>query len=290
MVKNETIRFTFVRYVSFGYFAMHARWLVEIATLFVVQPKGSVVSGGNIQPSALHRYWTISRQRFDRWQSLLTLHRDQIESAGASRRVTLWKEIRPTFEEIFLSDVLTRVISAFGARLESDGIDGDMGPIAHGLHATQEDIRHRCLRLLVVPGIPVEQAVELNRIRFSLEHWTDAFLAQLPMGRDILPYCFKQERTQELVEEAADRMSDQSKFVAWQLMTASCQKWMGQHCKSISANADLNQQLGEAALALLHPDRFQSVNPFTALASDRISTLIDQADIWVTKLLHADPV
>lgn len=269
---------------------MHARWLVEIATLFVVQPIDTAPPRLGHQTSAAHRYWTVSRQRFERWQNKLSSHRSKLEHAGASRRVSLWKEIRPTLEEIFLSDVLVRVVATFGARLESQGIDADTGPISHSIHSTQEDIRNRCLRLLMVPGLPVEQAVELNRIRFALEQWTDALLAQLPIGIEVLPFCFRPDRTQDFIEEAAERSTDQAKFVAWQLMAASCQKWMSKNCPSVSASQQFNMQIGEAALAMLHPERFPSLSPFPALANDRINTLIDQADLWVSKLLHAEIV
>ena len=267
---------------------MHARWLVEIATLFVVQSGGSAVPAVGNQAFSSHRYWTVSRQRFERWQGQLSTHRDQLETAGASRRIEIWKVLRPTMEEIFLSDVLTRVVAAFGARLESQGIDADIGPIAHSVFTTQKDVRHRCLRLLMTPGLPVDQAVELNRIRFGLEQWTDTFLAQLPIGIEILPYCFESDRTQDLIQEAADRSTDQAKLVAWQLMSSSCQSWMSKHTSSTSANPQLNQEIGEASLAMLHPGRFAHLSPFPLLASDRINTLIDQADLWVSRLLHAE--
>lgn len=269
---------------------MHARWLVEIATLFAVHSNEFESPTTSENATAAHRYWAVSRQRFDRWQSKLSSHRNQLDKAGASRRVALWKEIRPTLEEIFLSDVLTRILAAYGVRLESEGIDVDTGPIVHSVYITQEDVRNRCLRLLMTPGLPVDQAVDLNRIRFALEHWTDSFLAQLPLGVEILPYSFKPDRTQDLIEEASERTTDQARYVAWQLMASSCQQWMSKHCPSTSANPQLNQQLGEAALAMLHPARFPSLSPFPSLSGDRIKTLIDQADLWVSKLLYAESV
>jgi hypothetical protein len=269
---------------------MHARWLLEIATLFVFDPKGAEPVLVGHETSAANRYWTVSRQRFERWQTQLSAHRDQVESAGASRRVQLWKEIRPTLEEVFLSDVLARVIAAHGARLESEGSNTDVAPIAHSVHMTQEDIRNRCLRLLIVPGLPVDQAVDLNRIRFGLEHWTDTFLAQLPPGTDILRFCFKPDRTQDLIAEASERTAEQANFLAWQLMASSCQDWMTKNCTSTSANPQCNQQVGEAALAMLHPQRFRSLSPFPSLSSDRINTLIDQADLWVSRLLYSETV
>ncbi len=58
---------------------MHARWLVEIATLFVMQSKLNEQNPLGLISSASHRYWTTSRQRFERWQELLTQHREKLD-------------------------------------------------------------------------------------------------------------------------------------------------------------------------------------------------------------------
>jgi hypothetical protein len=269
---------------------MHARWLVEIATLFVMQSKLNEQNPLGLVPSASHRYWMVSRQRFERWQAILTEHRDRLDVAGASQRVAIWQSLRPLFEEVFLSDVLTRVIATYGARLEADAIDADLGPIAHNVFLTHEDIRNRCLRMLISPGVPVEQSIEINRIRHSLEHWTDTFMAQFCTDTTRLEYAFMAERTFELIEEAKERESECSKLVAWQLMVASCQKWMNQHCRTTSASSSLNQQLGESVLAMLHPDRFPSLGPVPLRLSDRIATLIDEANMWLNQLLSPIPI
>jgi hypothetical protein len=269
---------------------MHARWLVEIATLFVMQSKLNEQNPLGLISSASHRYWTTSRQRFERWQELLTEHREKLDVVGASQRVAIWQSLRPLMEEVFLSDVLTRVIATYGARLEADAIDADLGPIAHNVFLTHEDIRNRCLRMLIAPGVPVEQSIEINRIRYSIEHWTDTFMAQFCQDTTRLEYAFMAERTAELIEEAKERESDCSKLVAWQLMVASCQKWMNQHCRTTSANGALNQHLGESVLAMLHPERFPAVSPFPLPFGDRITTLIEQANLWLNQLLSPMPI
>ncbi len=264
---------------------MHARWLVEIGTLFAIESKLQEEKSHLLHPSAIHRYWAVSRQRFENWQAKLSEHRDRLESVGASGRITESKQLRPIIEEIFLSDVLTRILAAYGARLESDSINADLGPIAHNVFNSHEDVRNRCLRMLVSQGLPVDQTVELNRMRYSIEHWTDAFIAQFSYDTTRLDYSFKPERTAELIDEAKERSDESTKLVAWQLMIGSCQKWMNQNCRSAPANPILNQQLGESVLAMIHPDRFPSLSPFPLPFSDRVTTLIDQASLWVSQLM-----
>jgi hypothetical protein len=264
---------------------MHARWLVEIATLFAIESKLQEDKSRNLHPSAAHRYWAVSRQRFENWQAALSEQRDQLERAGASERILISRVLRPIIEEIFLSDVPTRVLAAYGARLEADAVNAEVGPIAHNIFTTHQDIRNRCLRLLVSQGLPVDQTVELNRIRYGIEHWTDTFIAQFSHDTTRLEYAFLPDRTAELIDEAKERSHDSTRFVAWQLMTASCQKWMNKNCRSTSANPVLNQQLGEAVLAMLHPEKFPSLSPFPLPFSERVTTLIDQTNLWVSQLI-----
>lgn len=264
---------------------MHARWLTEIATLFVVQWPIIAPAKTPFSSSAIHAYWTRSWQRFDCWQSSLWRHRESLEGAGASRRLILWNAIRPTIEEVFLSDALTRVLAAISNQMDQDGIDNDSGPIMNSVFTTHEDVRNRCLRLLLMPGLPVEHAVELNRIRYSLEHWTDTFIAHLHPKVDVLPYCFRQVRTLELSEENQERSNDPGQFVAWQLLYSSCQKWLVQNCKSTTAHGELNRQIGEIALTLLHPESFPILDPSGSFELERVGQLIDQTDKWVNELL-----
>lgn len=264
---------------------MHARWLVEIATLFAVEGKLTSETTKLISSSAAHRYWAVSRERFEAWQQALSDYRDHLGNLGASERATKFATLRPVMEEIFLSDVLTRVVATYGARLEQQDHEGDLSPIAHNVFLSHEDVRNRCLRLLVSHLIPVDQAVALNRMRYALEHWTDAFIAQFSDDTTQLQYAFMPDRTADLIDEARERATDSAKLVAWQLMIASCQRWMNDNCRAVSASPELNQKLGEAVLAMIHPDRFPSLSPFPVAFSDRVTTLIDQANIWVSQLI-----
>jgi hypothetical protein len=264
---------------------MHARWLVEIATLLVLQARQRPALSTPVPPAVVHRYWSVSRQRFERWQGQLADHRDRLLVAGACHRLAAWKAIRPVFEEVFLSDILTRALAAYGKQLEGSGEAQELAPIAHNVFLSPEDVRHRCLRLLMTPGLPVDQAVALNRMRYALEKWSDTFLAQFFVDSEKIQYVFAVDRTAQLIAEANDRPSETSQLVAWQLMLASCQRWMNQHCKATSANPDLNQLVGESVLAIIHPDRVPLLSPFPTSFGQRVTTLIDQANLWIEQLL-----
>jgi len=298
---------------------MHARWLVDIAMLYVRQWPELLSTRSGFASAATHAYWSRSRQRFDYWQASLSQHRSQIDSAGASKRVALWQAIRPTMEEIFLSDMLTRVLATTSRTIERLGIDKDASPIAHSIFTGHEDIRNRCLRLMMLPGLPVDQAVELNRIRHSLEHWTDRFLASLATSTEMTShktetitestkYAFRPELVSEFIEEKrgtelnlADSLNEPTTNASIQesmelqlesvesleirLFSSSCERWTATNCRSVSANPADNRLIGEAALAIVRPDTLHEWSPLSGCSLERMSSLIDQADQWVNQLL-----
>jgi hypothetical protein len=267
---------------------MHSKWLVEIATLLAFQAKLGDCSRPSLPSETTYRYWQVSRARFEVWQLRLAEHRERHQCSGASQRLELWQNIRPVLEEIFLSDLLARVVAAYGSTPECP-TSAELASIANNVLLTQADLRNRGLRLLMTPGLPVEQSVELNRFRHTLESWTDTFLAQFISPDQVAAFAFDQQRTRELLEENLERTCDQSRFVAWQLMSASCQAWLRRECRSLSVNAELNYQLGEIVLAMIHPDRFDDLPTEPRPFGYRISTLIDQTNRWVGQLLELEP-
>lgn len=298
---------------------MHARWLVDIAMMYVRQWPELLSNRTGLASAPTHAYWTRSRQRFDNWQESLLQHRLKIDSVGASKRVALWQSIRPTLEEIFLSDMLTRILATTTRTMERLGIDEEASPIAHSVFTAHEDVRNRCLRLMMLPGLPVDQSVELNRIRHSLEHWTDRFLASLATATELTSdktetiteatkYAFRPELVSEFIEEkrggeinlanrdllvpACDPMkesielhSQTTESLEVRLLSTSCERWISTHCRSVSANPTDNRLIGEAALAIVRPENLQDWSPLSGGSVDRISSLIEQAEQWLNQLL-----
>ncbi len=148
-------------------------------------------------PAALNAYWIASRQRADNWHEALCIYRHRLENGGASQRLSVWIQLRRIIEEVLLSEVLTRVLAAMATHMENDGLDEDAGPIASNVALSHAEARHRCLQIMVDGvGQPVSDAVQLNRMRFQLEEWTDMLLAQIGT---------QQERCNTVIEPVASR-------------------------------------------------------------------------------------
>src|SRR5690606_30154203 len=117
---------------------------------------------------------------------------EQLSRPGASRRARHWHEAVPVIQEILLSEPLTRVVAYHAAVLEQQGIEHDFSPLAHSALAAHIEARNRCLHLIVFgPGLSVEDAVTLNRLRRTLESYTDELLSCMSTVENHGLYCFE---------------------------------------------------------------------------------------------------
>jgi hypothetical protein len=165
----------------------------------------------------------------------------------------------------------------------------------------------------------VDQAVELNRIRHSLEHWTDRFLASLATTTELASektetiteatkYAFRPEVVSEFIEEKRESevfqlrgesspmvvdsteesmhlKSESTQALEIRILSTSCERWIAKHCRSLSSNPNDNRLIGEAALAMVRPDRISEWSPLVSCSAARIASLLDQTDQWVKQLL-----
>ena len=121
---------------------MHVRELVEVAGLIALNGPQFIAAAPAPSASFLEQYWSASRCRAENWNRVL---KDQ---AVVDDLLDRWLEIRATFDEIFVSELLTRVWTAVVvARDRLLGTDS-AEPIARNVLATHMEARNRALALL----------------------------------------------------------------------------------------------------------------------------------------------
>ncbi len=239
---------------------MHARQLLSLASSLA--GVGHALTRPDVRTSgdAAHGYWLANRFRCDAWHQRISQHRMAIERCGTSRRTRLWVEILPTLEEILISEPLSRVTAYLAGLLELRQADGDWSALAHSVLGSHVEARLRCLNLMVFGyGLPVEQAVRLNRLRRLMEFTNDSLISSLPALPELDAYGFdipllknqqKQFRRYPL-SEGIDRVRIES-------LMASAERSLRMDHANQAANPRLNESIAESALGLLPPALFDS--------------------------------
>lgn len=265
---------------------MNSIWLVEVAALLAGHGKAIAYSRMGLPLPALNAYWIANRQRADQWHEAIHIYRSQLETAGMSKRLILWGELRGVISEVLLSEVLTRVLAAVGAELERENIDDDVSPITSSVASTHAEARQRCLQLMVDgPNQPTSDAVQLNRLRLYLDEWTDMLLAQIGDCHGARLYCHRLTRMQEWAEEFDANQESDFGGIDMQLRLLGMRRWLARSPVIVDANPNLNQSIGRASMAMLRPEWFDSLGCMKTLASHRIQAIISETDGMITNLL-----
>ncbi|MEX2111745.1 MAG: hypothetical protein WD845_01080, partial [Pirellulales bacterium] len=130
---------------------MHARELVDVAGLVALH--GPLLICGPHQPSAapLEQYWSTSKFRFENWTRTLKVY-SRLSSEQAEADFESWVEIRAALDEIFASEILTRVWSAVLVASDRRKKTNHAEPIARSVLASHLEARHRAMAQLVHGG------------------------------------------------------------------------------------------------------------------------------------------
>jgi hypothetical protein len=196
----------------------------------------------------------MSRQRFEEWNRTLREYRECLEQSSASSRTLIWKQLRPTIEEIILSDIPVRCMCAVAHRLELESIDSDSHAIANSVFGGQEDLRNRCLHLISSGlGQPTELSYQLNHVRQSMEIWNDTLIGMIDHSDRSERYAFNKR---SFIEHSnLESLQPYNKHqLRWHFMVSGCQQWIGQHCSTISANPTLNEAIHRTIFNLMQPE------------------------------------
>lgn len=251
---------------------MHCIELARLATLIAAQGSTLASLRPDMPTEAMTRYWVASRQRTELWHRGLARLPDS-ESTGNSFAIDAWWfEHIPMIEEILVSEMLTRVMAAVGAAIDTDIQERDLEPITYSIFQTHLESRNRVLRILLFSrGRSVEQALRLNRLRRCVERWNDFLLGPLiGVYPDSIQFAFDAGRARayasEFSLEGRDRTSD---GIHW-LSAATLEISLSNLCDRRAALPQANRQVGQSVLAFLRSKTFDSLGlPYTA-ATQRI--------------------
>ncbi len=240
---------------------MHAMDLADLANTMVRLAPAQLAS--RIPPNLANaqEYWLTARYRHENWMHELARHRDEIQRPGTSRRIRMWQNILPIMQEILLSEPLARTLAYQATLLEESKVCCEFSAVANSALAAHIEARQRCLHLIVFgQGLSVENAVLLNRLRRSLERYTDQLLALLPPTRNSGLFCFEFK----FFTQCQSQIRNSERTTAWVTLHTgflSEQFWQLAHPNIDwrAGSARLNHQLSRHVLGLLPSASFDSL-------------------------------
>jgi hypothetical protein len=264
---------------------MHARELAELAALISAHGPVFIRSGVPISERNIEEYWVASKSRLDRWGRNLKQITTRVAEQGPLSLGAQETLVRGVVEEVFTSEMLTRVWAAVSCahdrKLEADLAE----PIARGVLIGHLEARHRVLTLLLQgSAVSSELGVKLNRLRRRTERWTDMFVGYLTGLEDVAEFAVDPDRARDFAEDLHFQSRMPGGRHAWPMIQASLRSSFDKGLTAASPNGDLNARIAQSILGCFQSELFDGTGQFRTLWLDRLTNTADDAQGMLDEL------
>jgi len=235
---------------------MHASLLAELGSWVAVY-SANLVFCKKEQPMLIGtHYWVSSQSRAERWVSALKMFDRDFKNPKV--RHDPWPALEIVVQEIFLSELLTRVWSAAVTTHDSYNDSDELFGFAHSVHIRHQEAKNRALRILLSGQAANEPAFDrLNALRRRIERWTDLFLSQLPDPEHAAAFAFNEARMRDFNRESLGQSAEQL-TMRQRVLSASFSTDLIRDVCVNPANPELNREIASGILACFPADRFDS--------------------------------
>lgn len=269
---------------------MHVVRLAELAAVMTYHGPALLYRHGSVSPEAVSSYWTASRQRQSLWhQSLIRFDRAADQADPLLMR-SWWLEHFGVLEEIFVSELLTRVIAAIADGVDRASCCDEFSPIAQAVYLSHLDVRNRVQSVILDRrGCTVYDAVRLNRLRRTIERWTDVLIGQLAgYDPELARYGFDIDRTALHASDTDGHTSSPEREMVQWLTRASMADSIRRRVAPSASLPQANKSIADSVLLILRPDLFDSVGTLKSLCLHRIENQARLTDQMINDYLRAD--
>jgi len=247
---------------------MHSHELAHLAALAAVHSEQLIAADAATMDRMLSAYWKASRCRLDRWSHSLSLitKRDKLSastdpSANTDFEIGAVREsvVQETIEEILISDLITRIITAIAVAHDARLHANESAPVARNIFTAHVDLRQRAVALAIAPHRDQEQARDVLALRRQCERWTDLLLAYLTPHVVVDEFAADPARVGDFAFDAREHLrSGSSSDMAITMITAGMRSSLGPLHANRTLSTDLNGDIATAILSGFAPHFFDT--------------------------------
>ena len=269
---------------------MHSILTADLAALLSQHGPAILYRGEVIPPEAVTQYWSASRKRFDLWNQTLSRYRVAEKSGDSVRLRAWWREHISVLEEIFVGEMLTRVLAALAAGLDEQSDTEEVSPVTHAIYLSHLESRNRVQQMMLFGrGNSVQDAVKLNRLRQGTERWIDALIGRMSIQTPTtIRYAIRPERAGEFASEMRGYGHGPGLNTASTLMNTAMHDMLQRRTTAKPALPVANRAVAESVLMMLRPDLFDSVGHLKSLWLHRMEMDAERTDRVLDELADND--
>lgn len=252
---------------------MNNRQTVEIAALISALSPHFVEGRDALPAGMLEKFWDRSQRRLKLWLMAVSRYQRQYTQVPPDEHLQMWRDLEPVLEEIFVSEMLTRVWGA--ALVARDQVGGTRAnePIARNVLLGHLDARKRALQVLVTDTtLTLEHLASIDRIRRRVERWTDLLLGHLVESYQVDDFAFDPVRAREFGTQQLLQTAERPRDQVWVLLLVGLRMAFPAD-GTAPPNELLQEEIISSIMACIPPAAFQSAGPFKPVIERRMPTV-----------------
>jgi hypothetical protein len=268
---------------------MHVRDLVEVAGVVALNGPLIVRRAESLSQTHLEQYWTTSKCRCENWHRALKYFAPAADERSR-QDFDNCMELRSTLDEIFVSELLTRVWCAVLVAHDRQWQMSVDEHLARSVLISHMEARHRALALLLdTQGFSMREALAINRLRRRTERWSDVLIGGLLGEADVREFAVDTDRAIDFAADLDRRRASPGGRQAWRLTLVSLRNAFQKGLCPIAANPDANARITASILGCFPDELFDSTGLLQSLWMMRLSTVASDAQGMIEDLLRPDP-
>lgn len=242
--------------------------------MIAAQSRSFIESPQSLDDAQLQTCWQATRCRLiDELRRIDACIDDETTSGNdAHPSESMWDRLAPLIEEVFATEMLTRVWSGVLAARDRLHPTCGYGAVARNILVLQLKVRQRALRLLVDGAAndkDVQKIAATDRTRRKLERWTDLLLAELVLRDEVNDYACDARRAREFGVDYFQNQTHATYHATWTLLIAGMRAAFPATAETNADTTTLPEDLFRAILACLPVDGFFENGPSLSLRSTR---------------------
>lgn len=236
------------------------RQIAETAALVSSRAALIVESRYGIPEAKLQAYWTSCRSRSFDWVKRLDELSCQLNEANPLQHAPIWAELEPLLNEIFVSEILTRVWAAVLTASDQKHEKKLAAPIARHTVTSHVDVRHRAMSLMVSgPQVSMGELARVDRVRRKAERWSDILIGQFVKRYGLEELAFDVERSSEFAENQVREILKATDEPVWEFVLAGIRIAFMSLGNVAASSSNAHSAILSSVMGCFPPDMFDEM-------------------------------
>lgn len=266
------------------------RQMAETAAFASARSMLLIQSSATIPDDHLHTYWKCCRGRLVDWLKQIDTLASQAADRPDGQHLDLWQTAVPILNEIFVTDILTRVWAATLTALDMNRGVESASPIARHTLNGHDEARNRAMSLMVNSlQVPLGRLSQVDRIRRKSERWSDLLIGHLVLNFQLDEFAFEVDRAVEFGQSQMREILRANDEPVWEFVLTGVRLAFKSLPDETPPSDAWNRGIVRQVLGSFPADCFDEFGQFKTIRRSRVERSAERSDRLAESLQHLSP-